>query len=723
MNPRALLLLPLLSCMGRSPEEAPSASRQEKGGDDRAAMDEGWAGTGGAAPPPPASAPIGAMRGQGERAKKGTVELDGTADAEMARKPEEAPGDAGGGAPTRAWFPESFLWAPLVETGPSGTASVGLTVPDTLTTWRVLALAQSADGAQGGAAESWLSTLPAYVDVVSPSFLYAGDRFSLPVQVVNQGEGPVSGTLAVDAGASSFAGGVSVAAGDALAKMVPVATTAPGELRLRAAFADVDVVERVVPVRPSGRPVELRRGGTLAGPRELGLDGVPGGAGGRVEVVVYPGAQSVFAREVALAGSRTDLAQAAYAFALAREVKPLGGDLTDEALRDLSLLAQQRLTRATRAPDAHTAAVALAGLRGAPEDTLAGRLAVRLSDELLRAQQPDGLYGLPAGASLDEVLVGTARAVWALGPDVRSARLRAQGAFERHHLRLDTPAVAAWALAAGVVEGEAAEALRQQIAEAVTTAPDGTLRLAGAGTVSDAEATALACLVLTDPGMRADLAAGLLGRHGGWQGFGPGWTNLVALRAVREAMGGEIPASVTVRLTVDGAPAGEARLDPAAPWKPITLRGPAVEAPGPHRVELVADPPVPGLAFALSARTWVPWDQAAPSGLDVTVEPGPLAAGRAGTVTVTVVGPPGERADLDVGLPAGLTVSRDGLGPEVRVEDGAAHWSDISLEGGVWRTTLEVTPTLAGALQTGPTEVRVGAEAFTRVPATWTVRP
>src|SRR4029079_17105535 len=70
--------------------------------------------------------------------------------------------------PTRAWFPETFLFEPLVITDEHGAAVVAVRVPDRLTTWRVLALAHSRSGAQGGAVTSFLGTLPTYVDPVVP---------------------------------------------------------------------------------------------------------------------------------------------------------------------------------------------------------------------------------------------------------------------------------------------------------------------------------------------------------------------------------------------------------------------------------------------------------------------------------------------------------------------------------------------------------------------------
>jgi hypothetical protein len=89
-------------------------------------------------------------------------------------------------APTvRSWFPETLLFEPSVVTDASGKAEVPVIVPDRLTTWRVLALAHSRQGAQAGALASFDSRMDAYVDAVAPGFLVVGDEALVPVQVVN----------------------------------------------------------------------------------------------------------------------------------------------------------------------------------------------------------------------------------------------------------------------------------------------------------------------------------------------------------------------------------------------------------------------------------------------------------------------------------------------------------------------------------------------------------
>lgn len=713
---------------------------------------------GSAAPgaPPPSPVTDGAMTlDEGDAAdgffdKKGVMD---TREEEKEKAPDEAAaheGQSEGAPATRAWFPESFVWMPLLETDAAGNASVTVTVPDTLTTWRLLALAQSERGGQGGATATFRSTLPAYLEVSTPGSLYAGDRLDLPVQIVNQEAGPLTGrvSVSVTGGTGSAAGTVNVASYGSEVRTFSVGATSPGELRVHAELAGVDAVERSITVLPNGRPIDTSRGGTLAGPRTFSMDALPGGLFPSLDLVGFPGALSLISREVELAEGRgDDIANASYSFALSLAAGPLTGEgaVTADSLRTLSIHSVQRLTRLTRSPDSTTAAIALAGLKGADPDSLAGHLADRLADTLTQAQQPDGLWAVPSGAALDQALIVTARAVWALGPDAKGQRLRASGATERYAERLQDPTVAAWALAAGILDPGAEAAARATVIAAIETAPDGSKRLPGSRHVSTAEATAVALLALTgEDALRSDLAAGLLASWPPGQGFSGGGargsgalTNLVALRAINAAMGGEIPSAVTIRLTVDGVEVAHGELDPSQPHAPLHLRGPGLSgsgsaADGGHTIKVTAEPAVPGLFFTLTARSWLPW-QALPSvGLEIQAEPEEqLRVGVEGGILVTATGPADSLADLDIHLPAGVDVDRSELESALsglviqawRAGDGIVHLDGVRLSNGQIQLRIPVTPTLAGALASGPASITApNLESWVRVPEIWSVR-
>lgn len=754
-------LLLLAACMDRSPESEayPTMEREEKD-----ARDEGWmgrrdgsgAGAAADAPAAVAGAPMPQKlmaRAKGRKSSEQLADLGYADDKAPLGGVEEQP------ATPRAWFPESFVWQPLVEVPESGSVTVPVLVPDTLTTWRLLALGQTRGGAQGGAVTTFASTLPAYVDLVTPTFLYAGDVVRLPVQAVSQQGDPLSAPLEVLVDGVAVGGGsISLAAFGSRTENISINAARAGDLQLLARFGSLDSVERVVSVRPVGRPVESVRGGTLAGPRSFALSASPNGNSGSLVVTVFPGALGVAAAELRAAPSRGDnLANAAYTYA----VTGLAGALSAKAgaagtvpavapdvLRAVQLRAWQRIAKDTRTPGVREATTALAALRIAPADSLAGRLAIRLAETLRETQAPDGLWTATAGAPLDVALVQTARAVWALGPDNQSNRLRATGAFERYRPRLAEPYVAAWGLAANVVEEGTAEALRKTVRDALHTTADGakTLRVdaigAGGARVSEAEATALAILALpVDDPLRPDLAAGLLGLYDPRHGFGSygggyggdGDTGIICLRALEAVFAGDIPREVVIRVEVDGVEVGRGVLDPSQPHAPVRIMGAALTGLAEHRVTVTSEPAVPGLAFTAVARDYVPWVQLPAAGLDLQVSRPALVVGQPASLGLSVSAPAGVALDVSLGLPAGVEPDATALDALVasnraaswRGEDGRITITGVRTEGGAWSATIPVTPTLAGVLLADAARVWPSGQpdsAYARVPERWTIR-
>ncbi len=752
--------------------EAPARQASELEEQREGPAEEGWAAGGGASADAPARAPaepVGGLFGgdDGSLARGRAEDRSGNraGEGDERDKKEDAGGPSGAGAPaapTRAWFPESFLWRPLVLIPAGGTITVPIAVPGTLTGWRVLGLGQTAAGAQAGAVTTFSTSLPAYVDLAVPTFLYAGDQVRLPVQAVNQEGAPLEARLdvSVAGGSGSGGGALKVPAFGSRTQLVDVGAPHAGTLTVTARLGSLDTVERVIPVRPVGRPIDQVRGGTLAGPRSFALAAPPGGTDGSLVVTVFPGALGVARAELESAALRGDtLPDAAYAYALAGLADPAGppvggvgagvGERTALAdfVRGTQLRAWQRIAKHTRAPSVPDATTALLSLRLAPADTLAGRLAVRLAEELRSAQAPDGLWTSSSGAQLDATLVQTARAVWALGADNKANRLRATGAFERYRARLSSPYVAAWALTANVIEPGTAELLRATVRGALHLGADGakTLRVTATrpdgARVTEAEATALAILAFPkDDPAASDLAAGLLGLYrpgvGFGDGFGDGEAGLIALHALESVFHGEIPKNVTITVTVDGAVAGSAVLDPTEPHAPVRVVAPGLSGFGEHAIAVNATPAVPGLAFTAVSRAWVPWAPAVPGsgGLDLVVSPPPfLLVGRRADVGVVVAAPADLPVDVSIGLPAGVApdiAALDALVSAGRIgrwkaEDGRVTLSGLRTEGGAWAGTVPVTASLAGALLADVSRVYRTADpetAFVRMPERWTVR-
>ncbi|MFM2246402.1 MAG: hypothetical protein RL071_2476, partial [Pseudomonadota bacterium] len=178
------------------------------------------------------------------------------APADGAAAPEAGP------APARAWFPETFLWQPRLRTDATGQATVPVRMPDRLTTWRVLSLAHTADGAQAGALARIETRLSAYVELVPPAFLRLGDQVDLPVLAVNTTSGTLSGALElrVNDGAATAqrTAPLTLLPSAQAQRLEPVRAGRLGPLELSARFTAGeidDAVVHTVEVLPVGRPL------------------------------------------------------------------------------------------------------------------------------------------------------------------------------------------------------------------------------------------------------------------------------------------------------------------------------------------------------------------------------------------------------------------------------------------------------------------------------------
>lgn len=760
----AAVMLALPACM-RASDEAPAQAKMAEEAD------------GFAQPSAPAAEAVAGGLGDFEESKvekKKIQRLAGKADrggpggggfGAAQNEADEAEGGEGEStAPSRAWFPETFLFEPLVATDEGGHAKVEVRVPDRLTTWRVLALAHSRDGAQAGAEASFLGTLPVYVDPVVPRALVAGDEVELPIQVVNTTEARVVKPLRVTVSGAALAKGAGTVELGPLAstvERVTIRAMRPGTVTLSATLGDADAVARTCEVVPSGRPLVERRGGTLAAPRaldvELPTDVDPEATTARL--LVFPGALAILRSELASALARSSPADDAYALRLAGRAPELlvklGGEADPKAMRDLAIVAGQRALRATRAPEPLIAALFAEAALAHPDSPVLSRLGERLAATLARSQRPDGTFSGGDGWTLQRLLVATAECLRALGgasSDPRAktrvdrARVSAEGAFERNLGRVEDGYTAAAILASRGVDGAIAEKLRKLVREKVRQDPDGARTLpVEAGVVradgtspSDVEATALAVLALAgdaeSSAIVADLGARLLSAYDPGRGFGDGRTNLVALDAVLTLFKDPLPSKVTVTLAFDDRVVATGVLEGAKLRETLALDAPLPRAAGRHTYHVSAEPAVPGLGFSLALRAFTPWKvMPASHGLELAIEPPKEArVGRASELVVTAAIPPGQASTIELALPAGVDV--EGPGP-LELALGSSELTAFHAEDGrvrlvlaprspgqVFTTRLRVIPTLAGKLRSTASSVTIGAVTHWVPPTVWTVR-
>ena len=114
------------------------------------------------------------------------------------------PGDKGGGGGLgadvllRRNFPDTAYWNPSVVTAADGTAQVKLTLPDSLTTWRMTARGLSADTRVGQTSADLVATKPLLLRPSLPRFLTVGDTLSLQAVVQNTGTSPIEATVTLE---------------------------------------------------------------------------------------------------------------------------------------------------------------------------------------------------------------------------------------------------------------------------------------------------------------------------------------------------------------------------------------------------------------------------------------------------------------------------------------------------------------------------------------------
>ncbi len=85
----------------------------------------------------------------------------------------------------RQYFPETMLWLPDEATDANGALHLTFPVADSITTWRVTALASSQDGRIGSATGGLRVFQDFFIDLDLPGSLTVGDEVAIPVGVFN----------------------------------------------------------------------------------------------------------------------------------------------------------------------------------------------------------------------------------------------------------------------------------------------------------------------------------------------------------------------------------------------------------------------------------------------------------------------------------------------------------------------------------------------------------
>jgi uncharacterized protein YfaS (alpha-2-macroglobulin family) len=155
----------------------------------------------------------------------------------------------------RTDFSALALFAASVPVDAEGRARVPVRLPDSLTRYRVMAVAVEGARRFGSAEATLVARLPLMVRPSAPLFLNFGDRFELPVVVQNQTDGEMTVDVAVRARNASLAAGAGrrlvVAANDRAEVRFPMAAVRAGGARIQVGAvsgAAADAAEVELPV-------------------------------------------------------------------------------------------------------------------------------------------------------------------------------------------------------------------------------------------------------------------------------------------------------------------------------------------------------------------------------------------------------------------------------------------------------------------------------------------
>jgi uncharacterized protein YfaS (alpha-2-macroglobulin family) len=156
---------------------------------------------------------------------------------------------------TRQNFDALATFAPAVPTDSNGRASIKVTLPDSLTRYRVMVVAVAGGKQFGGNESNITARLPLMVRPSAPRFLNFGDKIELPVLVQNQTNAPMDVDVAVRVSNAELTAGagrrVTVQANDRVEVRFPVSAARAGTARFQIAGVSgkwADAAEIELPV-------------------------------------------------------------------------------------------------------------------------------------------------------------------------------------------------------------------------------------------------------------------------------------------------------------------------------------------------------------------------------------------------------------------------------------------------------------------------------------------
>ena len=133
---------------------------------------------GGMMPPAPAGAPM-------KEALLAGAKFEKPAEGKDPGRATAGGEDLAPAARVREFFPETLFWHPQIITNEDGTATLPIPMADSITTWRLTASANTADGLLGSASMGIRVFQDFFVEIDFPVALTQNDRVSVPVAIFN----------------------------------------------------------------------------------------------------------------------------------------------------------------------------------------------------------------------------------------------------------------------------------------------------------------------------------------------------------------------------------------------------------------------------------------------------------------------------------------------------------------------------------------------------------
>jgi uncharacterized protein YfaS (alpha-2-macroglobulin family) len=219
------------------------------------------------------------------------------------------PGSKGGGGGAagevlvRRDFPDTAYWNPALVTGADGTAMVSVTLPDSLTTWRMTARGISADTLVGQAGQDVVASRPLLVRPSLPRFLTVGDKPSFQAVLHNSTANAIDADATLELIAAEgvtqtvkLTGDaeqrVNVPAGGTALLRWPAEALAAGQATLRFSVKGgglEDIAEQALPVQRFSAPEVVASAGQVGDTPVVETLDVPAGVEqGEVELELMP---------------------------------------------------------------------------------------------------------------------------------------------------------------------------------------------------------------------------------------------------------------------------------------------------------------------------------------------------------------------------------------------------------------------------------------------------